>query len=162
MKREYFKVTWQPFLIFVDFSRFFLLWLKEKNPFESLNIFQKFFSIHQFTFHFQVQVNLCLREIMPKFTRKIFLREQVHIQQRKEQINKEGDANPRTEKHLLRPRLNFIWDSRREKFKWKYIFVVFEHEALRHMIRVMLRSEGKRSRAKHWNKFLLFSLWHFH
>lgn len=40
--------------------------------------------------------------------------EQVHIQQQNKQINKDGDEIPKTEKHLSRQRLNFIWDGERK------------------------------------------------
>lgn len=105
-----------------------------------------------FTFKFS---RLFVEYRMPKFTRKFSSRQQLHVQQQKKQINKERDVNSRTEKHLPRQRINFIWDSKREKFKWKYIWGLFEHEALRHMIGLMFSIGGKHSTAKHWNEFSL-------
>lgn len=106
-----------------------------------------------FTFKFS---RLFVENLMPKFTRKFSCGEQLHIQQQKKQINKVRDENPITEKHLPRQRLDFIWDSRREKFKSENIFVVFEHEALRHMIGLMFSIGGKHSRATHSNKIFAF------
>lgn len=85
----------------------------------------------------------------------------------KKQINKDSDENPKTEKHLPRSRLNFIWDSKRKYSKSirriieKYIFhvsLVWRHEAPRHMTELVLSQHC----AMKALDFFDFSSWKFH
>lgn len=85
----------------------------------------------------------------------------------KKQINKDSDGKPKTEKHLSRSRLNFIWDSKRKYSKSirriieKYIFhvsLVWRYEAPRHMTELVL-SQHSATKAL---DFFDFSSWNFH